>query len=356
MAEFKDLDRQVEQLLQCKPLPEAEIKALCEKAKEILAEESNVTPVRAPVTVCGDIHGQFADLLELFRIGGNCPDTNYLFMGDYVDRGYHSVESVSVLVALKVRFRERMASMMSAYGSMAMQKSGGALQTYSTICLSQGWWKARWMCAEDRKQIFCMHGGLSPTLDTLDHIRSLDRIQEVPHEGPMCDLLWSDPDDRGGWGISPRGAGYTFGQDISEQFNHTNGLELISRAHQLVMDGFNWSHEGNVVTIFSAPNYCYRCGEGRSVRCIFMPPAHLNPAEEELRIDGLAEWCMTCCIPQAIWQPSWRLLTTLHAASRSLNLLPDGVNRRLPLPPLAHGQITFCESTRTWAAAQLLLD
>lgn len=87
----------------------------------------------------------------------------------------------------------------------------------------------------------------------------------------MCDLLWSDPDDRCGWGISPRGAGYTFGQDISEQFNHTNSLKLISRAHQLVMNvsiavllliycqGYNWSHDKNVVTIFSAPNYCYRC-------------------------------------------------------------------------------------------------
>ena len=77
----------------------------------------------------------------------------------------------------------------------------------------------------------------------------------------MCDLLWSDPDDRCGWGISPRGAGYTFGQDISEQFNHSNGLNLVSRAHQLVMEGYNWCHDQNVVTIFSAPNYCYRCGE-----------------------------------------------------------------------------------------------
>lgn len=80
-------------------------------------------------------------------------------------------------------------------------------------------------------------------------------------QGPMCDLLWSDPDDRKGWNVSPRGAGYNFGQDISEQFNHRNGLTLVSRAHQLVMDGYSWSHERNVVTIFSAPNYCYRCGE-----------------------------------------------------------------------------------------------
>lgn len=93
-----------------------------------------------------------------------------------------------------------------------------------------------------------------------DPTPSLAALQ-VPHEGPMCDLLWSDPDDRCGWGISPRGAGYTFGQDISEQFNHSNGLNLVSRAHQLVMEGYNWCHDQNVVTIFSAPNYCYRCGE-----------------------------------------------------------------------------------------------
>ena len=81
----------------------------------------------------------------------------------------------------------------------------------------------------------------------------------------MCDLLWSDPDDRMGWGISPRGAGYTFGQDITEGFNHANRLTLISRAHQLVMEGYNWSHDQNVVTIFSAPNYCYRCGNQAAI-------------------------------------------------------------------------------------------
>ncbi len=113
--------------------------------------------------------------------------------------------------------------------------------------------------------IFCLHGGLSPSIDTLDAIRTLDRVQEVPHEGAMCDLLWSDPDDREGWGISPRGAGFTFGRDISEQYNHTNGLKLVARAHQLVMEGYSWQHEKNVVTIFSAPNYCYRCGNQAAI-------------------------------------------------------------------------------------------
>ena len=114
-------------------------------------------------------------------------------------------------------------------------------------------------------QIFCLHGGLSPSIDTLDHIRALDRLQEVPHEGPMCDLLWSDPDDRGGWGISPRGAGYTFGQDVTQQWNENNGLDLLVRAHQMVDAGFYWLHAKQALTLFSAPNYMYRCGNTAAV-------------------------------------------------------------------------------------------
>ena len=91
-------------------------------------------------------------------------------------------------------------------------------------------------CALMPGQIFCLHGGLSPSIETLDQARGIDRVQEVPHEGPMCDLVWSDPDDRCGWGISPRGAGFTFGADITESFNRNNGLAMISRAHQLVME------------------------------------------------------------------------------------------------------------------------
>uniref|UniRef100_A0A8C9EZ03 Serine/threonine-protein phosphatase n=1 Tax=Pavo cristatus TaxID=9049 RepID=A0A8C9EZ03_PAVCR len=228
--------------------------------------------VRCPVTVCGDVHGQFHDLMELFRIGGKSPDTNYLFMGDYVDRGYYSVETVTLLVALKVRYRERITILRGNHESRQITQVYG----FYDECLRKYGNANVWKYFTDLfdylpltalvdGQIFCLHGGLSPSIDTLDHIRALDRLQEVPHEGPMCDLLWSDPDDRGGWGISPRGAGYTFGQDISETFNHANGLTLVSRAHQLVMEGYNWCHDRNVVTIFSAPNYCYRCGNQAAI-------------------------------------------------------------------------------------------
>lgn len=267
-----NLEKQIEQLLDCRPLPEAEVKALCDKAKEILAEESNVQPVKAPVTICGDIHGQFHDLLELFKIGGKPPETNYLFMGDYVDRGHHSVETVSLLVAFKVRYRDRITILRGNHESRQITQVYGFYDECNRKYGNANVWRYFTelfdylpLTAVVESQIFCLHGGLSPSIDSLDHIRALDRIQEVPHEGPMCDLLWSDPDDRGGWGISPRGAGYTFGKDISDQFNHNNKLKLIARAHQLVMEGFSQTHDKNVVTIFSAPNYCYRCGNQAAI-------------------------------------------------------------------------------------------
>ena len=108
--------------------------------------------------------------------------------------------------------------------------------------------------------VLCVHGGLSPLISTIDKIRLLDRKQEVPHEGAMCDLLWSDPDDIEGWGVSPRGAGFLFGSSIVKCFNYKNDLSLIARAHQLVMEGFKEMFDNTIVTVWSAPNYCYRCG------------------------------------------------------------------------------------------------
>lgn len=114
--------------------------------------------------------------------------------------------------------------------------------------------------ANDGGAVLCVHGGLSPIIDTIDKIRLLDRKQEVPHEGAMCDLLWSDPDEIDGWGLSPRGAGFLFGADIVKTFNHQNDISLIARAHQLVMEGFKEMFDSGIVTVWSAPNYCYRCG------------------------------------------------------------------------------------------------
>jgi len=221
-----------------------------------------------PATICGDIHGQFHDLRELFRVGGQCPETNYVFLGDFVDRGFYSVETFLLLLALKVRYPDRVTlirgnhesrQITQVYGfyDECLRKYGSAnvwrycCEVFDYLCLA----------ALVGDKIFCVHGGISPALNSIDQIRTIDRKIEVPHEGPMCDLMWSDPEeDLEGWGISPRGAGYLFGADVVHKYNHNNGLVLIARAHQLVMEGYKEIFEKQLVTVWSAPNYCYRCG------------------------------------------------------------------------------------------------
>jgi serine/threonine-protein phosphatase 4 catalytic subunit len=262
-----ELDEQIERLKRCEYLKESEVKTLCLRAREILVDESNVQRVDAPVTICGDIHGQFNDLLELFKVGGECPDKNYLFLGDFVDRGYYSVETFLLLLALKVRYPDRITLIRGNHESRQITQVYGfydeCLRKYGSVNV----WR---YCTEifdylslsaiiDGK-IFCVHGGLSPSINTLDQIRVIDRKQEVPHDGAMCDLMWSDPEEIDGWGLSPRGAGYLFGGDVVDMFNERNGLRLIARAHQLVMEGHRSMFGDKLVTVWSAPNYCYRCG------------------------------------------------------------------------------------------------
>ncbi|GIX61927.1 serine/threonine-protein phosphatase PP2A catalytic subunit [Babesia caballi] len=265
-VEIGELEGTIDRIFNSEAISEQAVIKLCNQAKEILATESNIVPVSAPVTVVGDIHGQLYDLKELFRIGGTAPNTNFLFLGDYVDRGYYSVESVTLILALKVRYKERVFIIRGNHECRQITQVYG----FYDECLRKHGNANVWIALTNLfdylplgalidGRIFCPHAGLSPSFDSLDQVRDLNRIQEVPHEGPMCDLLWSDPEERTGWGLSPRGAGFTFGYDISKAFNRTNGLELIARAHQLIMEGYQWSQDRNVVTIFSAPNYCYRC-------------------------------------------------------------------------------------------------
>lgn len=261
------MDDQIERLKRCECLKEGEVKALCSRAIEILSEDSNVKNVDAPVTICGDIHGQFYDLIELFKVGGDCPDTNYLFLGDFVDRGYYSVETFLLLLALKVRFPYRITLIRGNHESRQITQVYGFYDECLRKYGSANVWK---YCTEVfdyipltaviEDKIFAVHGGLSPAIGTLDQIRDIHRKQEVPHEGAMCDLMWSDPEDVEGWGLSPRGAGYLFGGDIVAEFNEKNGLNLITRAHQLVMEGHKNMFNDSLVTVWSAPNYCYRCG------------------------------------------------------------------------------------------------
>jgi serine/threonine-protein phosphatase 4 catalytic subunit len=304
------LEEQIERLKRCECLREGEVQALCARAREILVQEPNVGRVNAPVTVrcirrakrilrlphrlthslphslslsdtalyylytqiCGDIHGQFHDLIEIFQVGGECPETNYLFLGDFVDRGYNSVETWLLLLALKVRYPHRITLIRGNHESRQITQVYGfydeCLRKYGSAnvwhyCTKVFDYLPLSAVIEDR--VFAVHGGLSPSIDTLDQIRDIDRKQEVPHDGPMCDLMWSDPEHVAGWGVSPRGAGYLFGCDVVAQFNELNGLSLIARSHQLVMEGYKSMFRETLVTVWSAPNYCYRCGNVASI-------------------------------------------------------------------------------------------
>ena len=200
-------------------------------------------------------------------MGNDCPRTNYLIMGDFVDRGFYSVETFLLLLALKVRYPQNITLIRGNHESRQITQVYGfydeCLRKYGSVNV----WR---YCTEIfdflplaaliDEEVFCVHGGLSPNIDTLDQIKTIDRKQEVPHEGPMCDLMWSDPEEIEGWGVSPRGAGYIFGQDRVEIFNAKNGTKLIARAHQLVMEGYSEKFNKTLVTVWSAPNYCYRCG------------------------------------------------------------------------------------------------
>jgi len=271
----QDLDRYIESLFECQLLSESCLLSLCSKVKELLVKEENIKSISCPITICGDIHGQFYDLMELFKIGGKLPSTNYLFLGDYVDRGYFSLQVIELLITLKLRYPARITILRGNHESRGISQVYG----FYDECLAK--YNGRtiiWKLLTDlfdylpisaliNKQILCFHGGLSPSAMELKDIQNIDRIKEVPHEGILCDVLWSDPHDNsnGGWNISPRGCGYIWGNDISQKFNYVNGLDLIARAHQLVMDGYNWCHNKNVVTIFSAPNYMYRCGNAAGI-------------------------------------------------------------------------------------------
>eukprot|EP00474_Spongospora_subterranea_P000713 CRZ01171.1 hypothetical protein [Spongospora subterranea] len=271
-----DIDTFIDTLLNGGLLHEAACIFICEKLVEILMHESNVHPVNAPVTVVGDIHGQLHDLFELFKVAGTIPSVNYLFLGDYVDRGQYSVPTISLLGCFKIRFPHCVAILRGNHESRQITQVYGF---YSECCNRYGEgpgtavWKAFTnmfdylpIAAIIDDAIFCTHGGLSPSLRSVDQIRVLQRFQEIPAEGALADLMWSDPDSRtSGFRVSSRGAGFLFGEDIFDKFMEFNGFKYMVRAHQLCMEGYQELFQNRFATVWSAPNYCFRAGNRASV-------------------------------------------------------------------------------------------
>ena len=216
------------------------------------------------ITVCGDVHGQFFDLLHIFDVNGlPSPSNPYVFNGDMVDRGSCSAEVVLTLFALKVvhphalhlaRGNHESASMNKIYGF-----DGEVRAKYTALLadLFRETFCALPLAHVIGEKVFVVHGGLFARDGvTLDDLRAVDRFREPPEEGLMCEALWSDPQPEPGRAPSKRGVGCQFGPDVTADFLKTNGLSLVVRSHEVKEDGYSIDHPDGCVTVFSAPNYC----------------------------------------------------------------------------------------------------
>lgn len=256
-------------------LTEEQALFILSRATEILKAEPNLLEMDAPITVCGDVHGQYYDLMKLFEVGGNPEDTRYLFLGDYVDRGYFSIECVLYLWSLKIWYPNTLWLLrgnhecrhLTDYFTFKLECKHKYSERVYEACMDS--FCSLPLAAVMNKQFLCIHGGLSPELHTLDDLRSIDRFREPPTHGLMCDILWADPLEEFGQEKTSdffihnhvRGCSYFFSYPAACSFLEKNNLLSVIRAHEAQDAGYRMYRKTkttgfpSVMTIFSAPNY-----------------------------------------------------------------------------------------------------
>jgi len=240
-----------------------EVDFIVVESKKILINQPALLELEAPIQICGDIHGQYHDLLRMFEYCGFPPDANYLFLGDFVDRGKNGLECICLLLAYKIKYPENFFLLRGNHECASINRIYGFYDECKRRYNIKMWKKFQEtfnvlpIAAVVDEKIFCVHAGISPDLQSMKQIQDIMRPTDVPDAGLLCDLMWSDPDaDITGWAENDRGVSYTFGADVVGKFLQKHDFDLVVRAHQVVEDGYEFFADRQLVTIFTAPNYC----------------------------------------------------------------------------------------------------
>ena len=245
-------------------IKEDECNYVIDKSYEILQKEDSLLKIEAPLYICGDIHGQYYDLLRVFDILNYPPQSTFLFLGDYVDRGKQSLECLLLLLSLKIKYPDKIFLLRGNHECEALNKIYGFFdeckRRLSIKCFKKitNLFNIMPISALINENILCMHGGLSKDLQNIEQINKILRPTEIPDEGLLCDLLWSDPNNDlldEDFGNNERNISITFSKNYVKNFVEKNNLDLICRAHQVVEEGFEFFADMKLVTIFTAPNY-----------------------------------------------------------------------------------------------------
>ncbi|AAZ10953.1 serine/threonine-protein phosphatase PP1, putative [Trypanosoma brucei brucei TREU927] len=242
---------------------EEDIRTILNTVRDVFMSQPMLLEITPPVRICGDIHGQYYDLLRVFEKCGFPPYSNYLFLGDYVDRGRHSVETITLLFCYKIVYPENFFLLRGNHECASINKMYGFFDDVKrryNIKLFKAFtdvFNTMPVCCVVSEKIICMHGGLSPDMTSLASVNEIERPLDVPDKGILCDLLWADPEDEvKGFLESDRGVSYLFGEDIVTDFLDMVDMDLVVRAHQVMERGYGFFANRQLVTIFSAPNYC----------------------------------------------------------------------------------------------------
>lgn len=302
-SERLDVDDMIDKLLQVGqtryyqpkdfPFRSWEVQLICARARELFLDQPSLLRLQAPIKIVGDVHGQFTDLLRILKLSGVPQDTSYLFLGDYVDRGKQSLETMLLLLCYKVKYPDRFFMLRGNHESANVTKMYGFYDECKRRLSIKCWkmfvdvFNTLPLAAIVQDKIFCVHGGISPDLASMMQVDQIARPTDIPEEGLLTDLLWSDPDPQvPDWSVNDRGVSVTFGKRNVYDFCTRFKFDLVVRGHMVVEDGYEFFARKKFVTVFSAPNYC---GEFQNWGAVMSVTTGLMCSFELLKPHGLKD-------------------------------------------------------------------